>query len=643
MRLRQFSDLEGEENQGGDVEFFSPRRRRFVITRITRAFPIHEWGFSLGFWNLNLLEVFENKYIFIAFENTLLRYPLQNNGAPAREPDKRRDIGYTIHFVKRGRLCGIEVVAITNEIGGVEIFDCESFTMIGSALHTPDPPQEDESVWSMDIRGNLVVIGSNTHILQVIEFRNSERKKGEWEEKAMDNVSTLDTAVKTEPSSLSPQLLLGEHKQQLYGREDTHTLNINPPSSWINDSGTSNDNASSSDEWGIFKNLLLTSRTLRYIEGHNHNIPSVVLNSRGDQALTACIDATVRIIDIRDGVTVKKSQKKTSLGVKDWMWNAVFVPQNAVYQIPHSPERTMSAEEHNAVNGDESKIDEWEQTRLCGWMCCCLPRWPKRRAYSPAEPLSKVERQWSALSKSPSAVILNEEIVIDEDHKSGDILLNRKSECQRVSHRRVSTNPFQLRQGQSTGDYRVTHNRTKGAVIFRAIKKTWNLDMPSELIELIMAYASEFYVLSTSEASEVFGSKNTYLHLHDSELNLVRNYRCPLAPNVTPGTPRSPDRLQFCFRLGESPVYCVASPARRNILLVGVVQDHNGEVNLRTYGDVMFNTELDPTVGPSIITGVTAAELSPMVYRLYVTRSTVVGNPQNGYIEAHDIEINLPW
>jgi len=606
-----------DEGLRGDVR--KSRQRRFLTTRITCAFPIHQWGFSLWSWNLNLLEVFDNKYIFIAYEESLLRYLVQDNGRPEREPDKRVHIGHVIHFLKRGRLCGIEVVAISHQSGGVEIFDCENFDRIGSTMHTPNPSPLDRSIWSLDMRGNLLVIGSNTRLLQVIEFRLRDSNKEELKEDMLGSLSRVDKIVEIEPESSS---------EWLQTDENPISQSINQFEPDFND--IDNDNTSSS-EWGTFENLLLTSTTLRYIKGHNHNIPSVVLNESGDRALTSCIDATVRIIDIHKGVIVRKSKKTTRLGGEDWMWNAVYVPQDAVYQIPHSPESIYAAEEQV----EESCTDEMEQKRISRW-CCWLPRWPRTRSslmLKGSEPKARVQLTDLRASTSPSAVMLSEEIVTDEDSKT--------DEMRRYDEARQLSNPIQRRQWQSTDDDSVTHKRTKRAVIFRAIKNTWGLQIPNTLIDIIMAYASEFYVITTSKVSGVFGSSSTYLHLRDGDLNLVRSYPGPLEASFTPGIPRSLDRLHFFFRLGECPLYCVASPACRSVLLLGLVQDHDGEINIRTYGEVSFNSNL--LFGPSFITGVTAAKVRPLVYRLYVTRSqSSVGNLEDGYIEAHDIEILLP-
>merc|ERR550534_3501721 len=128
--------------------------KRYITAKINSYFPIYEWGVSLSQWNMNLLEIYEDQYIFVGRGDEFLRYALLSNGKVSCQPDKKKHIGHNIHYLKRGRLCEIDVIAVSYSIGGIEIFDCESFEMIGKVLHRPHLPAEqqvDYSVWSMDI------------------------------------------------------------------------------------------------------------------------------------------------------------------------------------------------------------------------------------------------------------------------------------------------------------------------------------------------------------------------------------------------------------------------------------------------------------------------------------------------------------
>merc|ERR1719334_1040654 len=84
---------------------------RFITAKVSPYFPIYEWGVPLYQWNMNLLEIFEDKFIFVGCGVWFLRYDLLSNGKASWQPDKKKRIGHNIHYLKRGRLCGIEVIA----------------------------------------------------------------------------------------------------------------------------------------------------------------------------------------------------------------------------------------------------------------------------------------------------------------------------------------------------------------------------------------------------------------------------------------------------------------------------------------------------------------------------------------------------
>jgi len=643
---------------------------RFITAKISPYFPIYEWGVPLYQWNMNLLEIFEDKYIFVGCGVWFLRYGLLSNGKASWQPDKKKRVGHNIHYLKRGRLCGIEVIAITYSKGGIEIFDCESFEMIGKVLHRPHLPAEqqvDYSVWSMDIRGNLVVAGSNSRLLQVVCFRENLRQK-EKEETRVEKANSLSAADGIVPLSTSEgedsEL---ENTQDEGGMEPPLASNPLPAATGIPADVIPQEDEYSDDGDDHFHRLpsvnsaenceemlLLNAKTIGWIRGHSHNIPSVELNAKGDLVLTGSIDTAVRISNIRGGVCKQYPEQLPEdewAEGNDWVWRAMWVEPDTVWQIPYVG-NTSNAETLGKVPSPESTV--------------ITPASPCWEPTISAPHISADDKSINMDTSTPTHELTSEETLQEKledemENKAEGMILEVKTSRlikqpssglmgseEQVQSKKVRGEPEKLRRVRSyrpsTPPPLATFKLLKRNAISSTMRKVRGLHIPPWLVDIIVAYADETYALVTTTTVTVGNTteKRSTIRIQDSELNILLEIYDPLIGSFDEHVKQF-HRLNFCFRLPGSPIYCIASPACKNILLVGVTQDYKGKLMLKTYRQIEFNppSDIAPIISPCFITGMTAVQLRPWVYRLYVTR-TGIFQIMRGFLEAYTINLQMP-
>jgi len=648
-------DLKEDKKIFGEREM---NKKRFLTAKIAPLFAVHEWGIPLYQWNMNLLEIFEDKYIFVGCGIFLLRFPVLWNGAISMQPDRKKQIGQNIHFLKRGRLCGIEVVAVTHEEGGIEIFNCESFERIGNVLHRPPiirEEQADFSVWSMDMRGNLLVTGSNTHILEVIKFSKKSMKQ-EKDEVKVEKVEVEIGCNDIMPLSTSDFDNSGTANLVDHGGEPENS-GLTEPSSIANQEtipltvqGDNNLPSISNNLDGVDNNwqtppldsdvkedeeeLLLKSRTIRYIRGHQHNIPSVELNARGDLVLTGSIDTAVRISDVSGGVLNQNPEELAGdegAGGSNWVWRALWISPDAVWQIPYIKNTSLGEAAESIAPTTVSPSQEMNVS------------------VSPTSADDKPSRMETTTSTVELTIeeTLPEKPFEDEiERKCGGMILEENSA---ISNQHGLPCPSTLSSGQLVRQHRPptppplsTYRLLKRAAISNTMRKLRGVYIPPWLVDIIVAYADETYILVTTTSIGRNAQKKGCIRIHDSKLNILMQQFNPLSESFNSRVNQF-HRLNFCFRLPGSPVYCIASPACQNILLVGVAQGHNGVLMLKHYGEIEFDppSNVAPLISPYFITGVMAVQVQPWVYRLYVTR-TGIFQIMRGFIEAYTIELQLP-
>merc|ERR1719397_288375 len=225
--------------------------------------------------------------------------------------------------------------------------------------------------------------------------------------------------------------------------------------------------------------LLLNAKTIGWIRGHSHNIPSVELNARGDLVLTGSIDTAVRISNIRGGVWKQYPEQLPAdewAEGNDWVWRAMWVEPDTVWQIPYVG-NTSHAETLEKVPSPEPVV-------IAAASSCQEPT-------ISAPQISADDKPREVHSKKPRG---------------------EPEKLRRVRSYRPSTPPPLA-----------TFKLLKRNAISITMRKVRGLHIPPWLVDIIVAYADETYALVTTTTVTVGNTteKRSTIRIQDSEKNIL--------------------------------------------------------------------------------------------------------------------------